>query len=137
MTRVVIDASAGAQIVTATVKGRALARLLPGDAELWVPEHFYVEALGVLRHQSVITSTINPTRAEQGVDRLRRWHLRQAAVAPLLLAAWARRHNMSAADAVYVALAEQLDASFLTDDHRLAGSPTFPGTAPVIRLPMT
>jgi predicted nucleic acid-binding protein len=95
VTRVVIDASAGAEIVTATVRGRALARLLPGYAELWVPEHFYVEVLGVLRHQSVITSTINPTRAEQ------------------------------------------LDASFLTDDHRLAGSPTFPGTVPVIRLPMT
>ena len=82
MTRVVIDASAGAEIVTATARGRALARLIPGDAELWVPEHFYVEVLGVLRHQSVVTHIISPDRAELAIDRLRRWHLRQAAIAP-------------------------------------------------------
>lgn len=64
---------------TATARGRALARLLPNDAQLWVAEHFYVEVLGVLRHQSVITDTIDVIRAEQAMDRLRRWHLRQAA----------------------------------------------------------
>lgn len=136
MTRVVIDASAGAEIVTATARGRALALLLPNDAELWVPEHFYVEVLGVLRHQSVIARTIGPDRAELAVDRLRRWHLRQAAVAPLVLAAWSRRHNMSAADAVYVALAEQLGATLLTDDHRLISAPTFPSGVAVLQLPL-
>jgi predicted nucleic acid-binding protein len=136
VTRVVIDASAGAELVTATARGRALARLLPTDAELWVPEHFYVEVLGVLRHQSVITDTIDAIRADQAVDRLQRWRLRQTAVAPLVLAAWRRRHNMSAADAVYVVLAEQLGASFLTDDHRLARSPTFPASVPVLQLPL-
>ncbi|MCB0957245.1 MAG: type II toxin-antitoxin system VapC family toxin [Ilumatobacteraceae bacterium] len=136
MTRVVIDASAGAEIVTATARGRALARVLPSDAELWVPEHFYVEVLGVLRHQSVIARTISPDRAELAVDRLRRWHLRQAAVAPLVLAAWSRRHNMSAADAVYVALAEQVGAALLTDDHRLTGAPTFPMNVAVLQLPL-
>lgn len=135
MTRVVIDASAGAEIVTATARGRALALLLPNDAELWVPEHFYVEVLGVLRHQSVIARTIGPDRAELAVDRLRRWHLRQAAVAPLVLAAWSRRYNMSAADAVYVALAEQLGATLLTDDHRLISAPTFPSGVAVLQLP--
>lgn len=136
MTRVVLDASAGAEIITATARGRALARLLPNDAELWVPEHFSVEVLGVLRHQSVVTDTIDAMRAEQAVDRLRRWHLRQAAVAPLLLAAWNRRHNMTAADAVYVALAEHVGASLLTDDHRLVGAPAFPVTVPVLQLPL-
>ena len=136
MTCAVIDASAGAEIVASTVHGRALARLLPLDAELWVPEHFDVEVLGVLRHQSVITDTIDATRAERAVDRLQRWHLRQAAVAPLVLAAWNRRHNMAAADAVYVALAEKLGASLLTDDHRLARSPIFPTSVPVLQLPL-
>ncbi len=136
MTRVVIDASASAEIVTATARGRALARLLPNEAELWVPEHFFVEVLGVLRHQSVITRTISPDRAELAIDRLRRWHLRQAAVAPLVLPAWSQRHNMSAAGAIYVALAEQLGAAFLTDDHRLVGTPTFPAGVAVLRLPL-
>ena len=136
MTCVVIDASAGAEIVTATVRGRALARLLPDDAELWVPEHFFVEVLSVLRHQSVIARTISPDRAELAIDRLLRWHLRQAAVAPLVLPAWSQRHNMSAADAIYVALAEQLGAALLTDDHRLVGAPTFPSGVTVLQLPL-
>jgi len=136
VTRVVIDASAGAEIVTATARGRALARLLPNDAELWVPQHFYVEVLGVLRHQSVIARTISPDRADLAVDRLCRWHLRQAAVAPLVLTAWSRRHNMSAADAVYVALAERLGAALLTDDHRLISAPTFPSGVAVLQRPL-
>lgn len=136
MTRVVIDASAGAEIVTATARGRALARLLPSNAELWVPEHFYVEVLGVLRHQSIITNIIDAARADQAVDRLHRWHLRQAAVAPLILPAWSQRHNMSVADAIYVALADQLGAALLTDDHRLVGAPTFPSGVTVLQLPL-
>ena len=136
MTRVVIDASAGTEVVTATARGRALARLLPSDAEFWVPEHFYVEVLGVIRHQSVVTHLITPDRAELAIDRLRRWHLRQAAIAPLVLPAWSRRHNMSAADAVYVALAEQLGASLLTDDHRLIRTPSFPSGVTVLQLPL-
>lgn len=136
MTRVVIDASAGAEIVTASARGRALARLLPNDAELWVPEHFYVEVLGVIRHQTIVARTIDSVRADVAIDRLHRWHLRQAAVAPLVRPAWSRRHNMSAADAVYVVLAEQLGAALLTDDHRLTGAPSFPASVPVLQLPL-
>ena len=39
---------------------------------------------------------------------------------PLLLAAFERRTNFSAHDALYVALAETLDAPLLTADTRLA-----------------
>ena len=136
MTRVVLDASAGVEMLSATSRGRALARLLPDDAELWVPEHFYVEVLGVLRYQAVIAKTLAAARAEDAVDRLGRWHLRQAAVASLVPSAWSRRHNMSAADAIYVALAEQLGAALLTDDHRVIGAPTFPTSVRVLQLPL-
>ena len=43
---------------------------------------------------------------------------------------------MTAADALYVVLAEQLSAEFLTDDHNLVEAPTFPRTIKVIRLPL-
>jgi predicted nucleic acid-binding protein len=43
---------------------------------------------------------------------------------------------MTAADALYVALAELLGAHFLTADHRLADSPNFPTTITVLRLPL-
>lgn len=41
---------------------------------------------------------------------------------------------MTAADALYVVLAEHLGADFLTDDHHLAESPTFPRGVKVLRL---
>lgn len=135
MTPVVIDASAGAEIVTDTARGRALLRLLPTDAEGWVPEHFYAEVLGVLRHQTVFANVLTEAQAAAALGRLQRWHVHQAALPPLLDAAWAYRHNMRASDALYVALALELGALLLSDDHKLLKSPTFPTSVGVLRLP--
>lgn len=135
MSAVVIDASAGAEIVANTRRGRSLARLIPDGAEGWVPQHFYAEVLSVLRRQLLIERIIADEQATAAVARLRRWRLRQASVAPLVEAAWAYRHNMTAADALYVVLAEHLGADLLTDDHALADGPTFPATVEVLRLP--
>ncbi|HEY5431604.1 MAG TPA: type II toxin-antitoxin system VapC family toxin [Solirubrobacteraceae bacterium] len=134
MTLVVIDASAGVEIVCDTRRGRALARLLPVGAEGWVPEHFYSEVLGVLRWQ-LLGQKLSESQASVAVGRLGGWHLRHASVAPLVQAAWSYRHNLTVADALYVALAEQLGASLLTDDHRLTRAPTFPSHVPVLQLP--
>jgi hypothetical protein len=98
-----------------------------------VPEHFYSEVLGVLRWQ-LLGEKLTESHASAAVRRLGGWHLRHASVAPLVQAAWSYRHNLTAADALYVALAEQLGASFLTDDHRLVQAPTFPSHVPVLRL---
>jgi hypothetical protein len=58
---VVIDASAGVEILANTAHGRRLARLLPTDAVGWVPEHFYVEVAGV-----VTTSDSRDSGADRG-----------------------------------------------------------------------
>jgi predicted nucleic acid-binding protein len=132
---VVIDASAGAEIVADSRRGRALARLMPSGAEGWVPEHFYAEVLAVLRRRFLIERAISESQASAAVGRLRAWHLHHASVAPLVDDAWRYRHNMTAADALYVALAEHLSAGFLTDDHNLVDGPTFPHHVRVLRLP--
>lgn len=134
MSAVVIDASAGAEIVADTRRGRALAGLVSAGAEGWVPEHFYAEVLAVVRRQLLIEKLVTDVQANAAVGRLRAWHLHRASVAPLVGVAWDYRHNMTAADAIYVGLAEQLGADFLTDDHRLADSPTFPRSVKVLRL---
>ena len=41
------------------------------DAELWVPEHFYVEVLGVIRHQVVIAKAIGAPTLPAAVTILR------------------------------------------------------------------
>ena len=135
MTAVVIDASAGAEMVADTHRGVALARLVPSGAEGWVPEHFYAEVLAVLRRRSVIDRDLPEAQAMAAVTRLRGWHLHRASVSPLVESAWAYRHNMTAADALYVVLAEHLQADFLTDDHNLVDGPTFPPSINFLRLP--
>jgi predicted nucleic acid-binding protein len=135
VTAVVIDASAGAEIVADTRRGRSLARLVPAGSEGWVPEHFYAEVLAVLRRRFLIEKAVTEAQASAAVGRLRGWRLHRASVAPLVDGAWAYRHNMTAADALYVVMAEHLGAHFLTDDHNLVEGPTFPRTVNVLRLP--
>lgn len=136
MTPIVIDASAGAEIVTGTQRGRALLRLLSDDAVPWVPEHFCAEVLALIRRQTVVTHLLDEAKAREAVAELAGWRLHRASIRGLLGAAWSYRHNMTAADAFYVVLAEQLSADFLTDDHRLVEAPTFPGAVNVLRLPL-
>ena len=134
MTPVVIDASAGVEILANTAHGRRLARLLPTDAVGWVPGHFYVEVAGVVRHQTVVARTLTEEGAVTVLGRLDRWHLRRAQPGPLIAAAGRFRHNMTMADAVCVALAAELGGALLTDDHRLVNSPGFPANVRALTL---
>ena len=88
----------------------------------------------MLRRRFLIEGIISEAQATVAVRRLGSWHLHHASVAPLVPAAWMYRHNMTAADALYVALAENLNGDFLTDDHKLAEAPTFPRGVNVLRL---
>jgi predicted nucleic acid-binding protein len=90
---VVLDASAGVEIVAETRRGRALARLVPAGSEGWVPEHFYAEVLGVLRRRFLIEAKLTGSQATASVARLGSWHLHRASVAPLVPAAWRYRHK--------------------------------------------
>jgi predicted nucleic acid-binding protein len=49
--------------------------------------------------------------------------LERYAARPLLARIWTLRHNLSGADATYVALAEALDAPLITSERRLLGLP--------------
>lgn len=91
-----------------------------------MPEHFYAEVLAVLRRRSVIERDLPEAQAMAAVTRLRGWHLHRASISALIESASAYRHNMTAADALYVVLAEHLQADFLTDDRNLVEAPTFP-----------
>lgn len=59
MTRFVLDASAGVELLLDTARGRALASQLPASGEWWVPEQYYLEVASALRRsaqRNVITS---------------------------------------------------------------------------------
>jgi predicted nucleic acid-binding protein len=101
---------------------------------LAAPEHFAAEVAGVLRRWE-LTGVLAPRDAAASLDRLIHWPLRRATLIPLLQDAWSYRPNITIADALYVVLAERLHASLLTDDHKLANSPTFPPALPRLTIP--
>lgn len=133
MIPVVIDASAGVELIADTARGRALRRLLPTDTVPWAPDTFFIEVGAVLRRWD-LNAILTPEQVSDAVRQLAAWPLRVAQVRSLFSDAWRHRHNFTFADATYVALAEHLDAALLTDDHKLAGAPTLP--VRTLRLPI-
>ena len=95
--------------------------------ELHAPAHFDAEvlsALGRLHRDGHLSSNDVSTRLTL-VERL---PIRRHELPSLLTGAWNRRDNLRLVDALYVELAEQLDAPILTNDQRLAVSVTRAGT---------
>ena len=126
MTELVLDASAGIEMITRTVTGRQLAALIPTAATLWVPDGLFdVEVLAVLRRWD-LNAVLSPSQVESSRMRLANLRLRRATVASLASRAWQLRDNITFPDACYVALAETLNCSLLTADHRLVAAPTLP-----------
>jgi len=66
---------------------------------------------------------VGGARCEEALRDLRNLRISRYPHAPLLPRIWQLRDNLSAYDAVYVALAESLDATLLTGDRRLASGP--------------
>lgn len=125
MTPVVIDASAGVELAADTVRGRAMRGLLPADAVPWVPEHFYVECGAVLRRWD-LNGILPPADIATAIQELLAWPLRVTQIRGLFEDAWKLRANLTFADGIYVALADHLGASILSDDRRLANAPNLP-----------
>ncbi|PZS21498.1 MAG: hypothetical protein DLM54_04315 [Acidimicrobiales bacterium] len=128
-----MDASAGVELVADTTRGRSLRTLLPTDATPWAPETFYVEVGTVLRRWD-LNAILTSDQISEALHQLATWPLRVAQVRSLFADAWRHRHNLTFADATYVALADHLGAELLTDDHKLANAPTLP--VRVLRLPI-
>lgn len=114
----VIDASAVAEVLLGTVRGRAVAARL-AEQRLVAPGHLGVEVASVLRGW-VLGGHLT---AEEGLRALHEYGELGVEVLPtdsLLIDAWGLRNNLSAYDAVYVALARALECPLLTLDERLA-----------------
>ena len=118
----VLDASLVVEVILRTPLGiRHADRVLDANDPLHVPHLLDVEAVQVLRRLT-LEGELAPERAEQALDVLTDLPLVRHDHTPLITRAWALRTSMTAYDAMYVALAEGLDATLLTCDGRLARS---------------
>jgi predicted nucleic acid-binding protein len=124
---IVLDASAAIDWLLQTPAGQSIEqRIYAGPSAQTETLHTVhlldVEFAQVVR-RLVREGTLAPKRAEEAIDDLAA--LRMVRYGPVLLLKriWQLRQNLSAYDASYVALAEELKAPLITRDRRLAAAP--------------
>lgn len=120
---IVVDASALLEFLLQTPLGtRVEARLFRDGDEFHSPHLVDVEVTQGLR-RLVRSGEVTPGRATEAIADLADLDLHRHAHLELLMRAWKLRENVTAYDAMYVALAEALDAAVVTCDAPLATSP--------------
>ena len=120
---IVLDASAVVELLLNTAAGRRVAdRVRDPAVGVHVPHLADIEVTQALRRYAS-AGDLAPDAAESALRDLRELDLERHAHEPLLTRVWELRRNLSAYDAVYVALAEVLGAPLLTCDRRLARAP--------------
>jgi predicted nucleic acid-binding protein len=129
---IVLDASAVIELLLNTDNGALVRSRIADRAEsLHAPHLLSVEVAQVLRRY-VASRSIKPEIAVAALDDLAVLDIAHYAHEPFLPRAWALRDNVTVYDAVYLVLAEVLDAPLLTLDRRLANSPGHQATVELI-----
>lgn len=120
---IVLDASALVELILDTPNGQLVSDRIADPAEgLHVPHLADIEVVQALGRY-VREGDLDADAADVALDDLRALDLQRHAHEPLLDRVWALRKNLTAYDAVYVALAEVLDGVLLTCDRRLSQAP--------------
>ena len=119
---IVVDASAVAEaLLRSSAADDLAARLFAGGETLHAPHLLDVEVAHVIRRYAAM-GEIDNERGRGVMADLADLPLRRYPHDFLLPRIWELRNTISAYDAVYVALAEVLDAPLLTRDRRLAAA---------------
>jgi predicted nucleic acid-binding protein len=119
---IVVDASALLEVLLRTAAAEAVEkRLLDPRETLHAPHLLDVEVAQVIRRYAA-SGELDQERGRAALVDLGDFPVRRYPHGFLLLRVWELRNNLTAYDAVYVALAEALDAPLLTRDRRLVAT---------------
>ena len=118
MTRYIVDASVIAECLLGTALGRSVLEIV-GVEEIAAPALLDAEVLAALR-KGLQRGDIDLPDAERAIDALIAWPITRVPIHELLHQAWRYRHNVTAYDALYVALASDRDVPLLTIDGPLS-----------------
>ncbi|MGI8777877.1 MAG: type II toxin-antitoxin system VapC family toxin [Acidimicrobiales bacterium] len=120
---IVVDASVLANVIADDgTGGRRARREVRSAGEMSAPDLVDVETLAVLRKRWR-AGTISERRLATALDDLDAIELDRYPTLPLVRRGFDLRANVTAYDAMYVALAEALRCELLTGDRRLAAAP--------------
>lgn len=114
----VVDASCLYEVLAGGVHSEQVRQRLAEDQDQAAPHVIDAEVLGIIRRDHML-GRLDRTAARQAVDDLREWPGERFGHLALLERAWELRDVLRTWDALYVALAEALDATLLTLDERL------------------
>ena len=118
----VVDASVVLDLLLRSASHAAIERRLFGKPEILICPHLLdVEVAQVLRRFAA-TRELSEDRGRQALDDLVALPLARFPHEPLLPRVWQMRHNVTAYDAVYIALAESLEIPLVTRDTKLAAA---------------
>jgi predicted nucleic acid-binding protein len=130
---IVVDASAITELLLQTELGdRVERRIYRDDEDLHAPHLLDVEVLSALR-RLVRAGEVIPERAEEAIEDLGSLRIIRHGHLDLASRTWELRENLTAYDAVYLALAESLDAIVVTCDSPLSAAPGHSVRIDVIR----
>jgi len=119
---IVVDASALIEVLLRTPAASAIEnRLFARDQTLHAPHLLDIEVAQVIRRYAA-KGEIDDERGRAALTDLSAFHLHRYPHDFLLPRVWELRNNLTAYDAVYVALAEALSATLVTRDQRLAAA---------------
>jgi predicted nucleic acid-binding protein len=119
---IVLDASAAVDWLLQTSAGQRIeSRIYSSNETLHAPHLIDLEVIQVLR-RLVQRKVLSARRADEAVDDLLDLRISRYVHFLFLPRIWRLRHNLSAYDAAYVALAENLGAALVTRDARLGAA---------------
>ena len=119
---IVVDASALIDVLLGTsAAGRLAERLFAAGETLHAPHLLDVEVAQVLRRYT-LAGSLGVERAAEALEDFADFPITRYPHLPFLSRIWDLRHNVTAYDAAYVALAEALAAPLVTRDTKLASA---------------
>ena len=120
---IVVDASAVMEDPLQTDRAQQIEeRILSAGETLHAPHLLDLEVAQVLRRYCA-SGEMAPERGQEAIDDFSDFSINRYPHHLFLKRIWQLRHNMTAYDAAYIALAESLAVPLLTCDARLAAAP--------------
>ena len=128
---IVLDASAAVELVWHSPAGARIAVRINEERSVHAPHLLDLEVTSALRRQCALGS-LTPERANEALFDYAELRIERHSHLAHLGRIWELRHRFTAYDAVYLALAEALDAVLLTRDAALRSAPLHRGRVEVV-----